>query len=358
MSRIVHAAAIAAALVATATAQNKRVTPDAMTNAYGAINNSIPWGPFVPSGNTTGEIMVQQIEDQLVGQAMVIQAMTFRHNYTATHVAKTYTSQVTLADAATPAAGISATFANNFLVGGNSTVVLNGAINFPAVGPYPRPPAAFDSPVLFNAPHVHTGANPLLWEVITFGTTPVTPTHFFERGPGSTHTAGWVGNGCTISGGVNPLSMTGTCNATTMSNNLANGPLSSPAVLIIGDTSPMFAGAIPLPVNLGFIGSPNCDLNINALIYLATSTTATGTAAFPIPYTMSPGVSGTRLRSQYAAIDGLSIVTSNGLDHAVPYNATTGKPWPQRRVYANGWGATPPASGSIQINGLVVEWTY
>lgn len=53
-----------------------------MTNAYGGINNSIPWGPFVPAGNTTGEIMVQQIDDQLRGQALMIQGMAFRHNYT------------------------------------------------------------------------------------------------------------------------------------------------------------------------------------------------------------------------------------------------------------------------------------
>ena len=355
MSRLTLVA-VAVVLVATANAQTKIVSPAGLTNSYGAINNSIPWGPFVPSGNLIGEIMCQQIDDQMIGVAGLVQAMAFRHQYTATHIAKTYTSQVTLADAATPAAGISATFANNFLVGGSATVVFNGNINFPANSPYPRPPAAFDAPVLFTTPHVHTGINPLLWEVITYGTTPVTPTHFFERGPGTTHTAGWVGNGCTISGGVNPMAATGTTNATTVTNNLTNGPLSAPGALMIGDTSGLFSG-LPLPVNLGFIGSPTCDLNINVLLFLGVTTSATGTAAFPIPYTMSPAVSGTRLRTQYVAVDGLSIVTSNGLDHSVPYNATTGKAWPQTRVYANGWGATPPALGTIQINGLVTEWT-
>lgn len=111
---------------------------------------------------------------------------------------------MTLADAAGPSASISATFAANYLTGGNSSVVLNGAINFPAVSPYPRPPADFDAPVLFP-PYAHTGVNPLLWEVIIFGTTPVTPTQFYERGPGTTHVAGWVGTGCPISGGTSNL---------------------------------------------------------------------------------------------------------------------------------------------------------
>ena len=39
---------------AAATSQTTSVSPAAMTNAYGAINNSIPWGPFVPTGNTIG----------------------------------------------------------------------------------------------------------------------------------------------------------------------------------------------------------------------------------------------------------------------------------------------------------------
>lgn len=142
-----------------------------------------------------------------------------------------------------------------------------------------------------------------------------------------------------------------------MNNTLANGPLSAPAAMMLGDTSPTFSG-LPLPVSLGFIGSPTCALNINVLLFLSAATTATGTATMPIPYTMSPALSGSRLRTQWLALDGATIRTSNGLDHSVPYNATTGRPWPQNRVYANGFGMTPPPSGLVQNNGLVVEWSY
>jgi len=357
MSHRPLAALAAVSLAAGAFAQTQTlVAPSGLTNAYGGINNSIPWGPFVPTGNTTGEIMVQQIEDQLQGPALMLQGMAFRHQYTVAHVAKVFTAQVTLADAATPSSGISATFANNYLTGGNQSVVLNGPINFPALGTYPRPPAAFDAGFMFP-PYAHTGANPLLWEVIIFGTTPVTPTQFYERGPGTTHVAGWVGAGCPISGSSVDLAATGSINATTMANSLANGPLSAPAALMIGDTSSTYNG-IPLPLNLGIIGSPACDLNINVLAFLSAGTTGTGTASLSLPYTMSPAISGQRLRTQWLAIDGSVVVTSNGLDHSVPYNATTGRPWPQTRVYANGWGATPPASGSIQANGLVTQFTY
>lgn len=355
--RINRATAVFVALTATAIAQNKIVSPAALTNAYGGINNSIPWGPFVPSGNTTGEIMVQQIDEQLMGQTYVLQAMAFRHQFNSTHVAKTFTAQVTLADAASGAAGISATFASNFLVGGSQTVVLNGTINFPALGSYTRAPSPFDAPVLFNTPHVYTGVNPLLWEVIITSTTPVTPTQFYERGPGTTHVAGFVGTGCPITGATTPLTLTGTTSATSVGNTLTNGPANAPAVFMVGDTANTFSG-LPLPLNLGLIGSPNCNLNINPVLFLSTATDAAGGSSFPIPYTMSPSLSGSRLRTQFAAIDVATVVTSNGLDHSVPYNASTGKPWPQARVYANGWGGTPPATGTIQANGLVTEWTY
>lgn len=190
-----------ATLAAPASAQtNRLVTPDALTNSYGGINNSIPWGPFVPTGNTQGEIMVQQVEDQLLGRTLMLQGMAFRHSFNSTYVAKAYTAQVTLGDAAGPSNAMSATFASNFRTGGNRTVVLNGVINFPAFSPVPRPPAPFGGVVTFPA-YAHTGTDPLLWEVIISQSTPVTPTHFFERGPGGTHTAGWTGAGCTITGG-------------------------------------------------------------------------------------------------------------------------------------------------------------
>lgn len=351
-------AAVALTAVA-ATSQTTSVSPAAMTNAYGGINNSIPWGPFVPSGNTIGEIMALQIDNEMLGRIVQINGMSFRHQYTSTHVAKAFTSTVTLGDAASPAAGISSVFANNFKVGGNQTTVFTGVINFPAVGPYSRPPAAFDSPVVFQTPYFHGGTDPLAWQVVTLGTTPVTPTQFYERGPGSTHTAGALGVGCPITGSVTPMGATGTISGTTMTNNMTAGPASTTAILLFGTASDLLGGAVPLPVNLAFIGSPACDLNIDPFADLAVATTATGTATRSLPYTMSPAVSGQRIRTQWVAVDAsFAVVTSNGLDHAFPFNASTGNAWPLSRVYANNFGATPPASGTLQINGLVTQYMH
>jgi hypothetical protein len=172
------------------------------------------------------------------------------------------------------------------------------------------------------------------------------------------HTAGWVGNGCPISNSTTPLAATGTTTASTFTNSLASGPLNSVALLLFGDAADKFMG-LPLPFNLGGVGSPNCDLNINMITILLTAvTSATGAATSSIPYIMTPALSGSRLRTQWLALDGLAIVTSNGLDHSVPHNAAAGTPWPQTRVYASGWSPTPPATGAIQVNGLVTEWTY
>lgn len=357
--KTISALGVAVALSAAVHAQTTSVSPSGLTNTYGGINNSIPWGPFVPSGNTTGEIMCQQIDDEMLGRTVAITGLAFRHQYTATHAAKAYATTLTLGDAATPAAGISATFASNWKVGGAQTVVFTGTLNFPAVTPYARPPAPFDAPVVFQTPYFHAGTDPLLWEVVTLSSTPVTPTYFYERGPGTTHTAGALGGGCSVTGGINPLTATGTATATTMLNTLTNGPASSTAILLFGDSSDLLAGAIPLPFNLGLVGSPRCWLEINPFADVAVATTAAGGASLSLTYALSPAISGQRLRTQWVAVDAsFAIVTSNGLDHSFPYNATTGTPWPLARVYANGFGATPPASGTIQANGLVTQYRH
>jgi hypothetical protein len=335
-------------------AQSKLVSPTGLTNAYGGTDNAIPFGPYVLFGNTLGEIMVQQIDEELVGTPRVLQAMAFRHQFDVAHIAKAYTATVRLGDAASGAAGISTTFANNFKVGGSSATVFSGTIRFPAQVAHSYAPSPFDAPVPFTTPFVHTGVDPLIWEVLIWSTTPVAPTIYHERGPGTTHFAGRIGAGCSAGGAA--LTATGYVSATTITNTLVNGPPSAPAVLMFGSTSALW-NALPLPVNLAFLGSPSCDVHIDALVFRSTTTTPSGTATLPITYARTPGISGQRFRAQWVVV-GSSIVTSNGLDHSVPYDALTGRPWPQSRVFANGFGTTTPVTGLIQQFGLVTEWTY
>jgi hypothetical protein len=337
-------------------AQNRIVSPAAMTNASGGIFNSIPWGPF--SSTSLGECFQQQIYDDLQGTPRVFKGFAFRPQYTANHVAKTFNVKITLADAATPSTGISTTFANNFKVGGASTVVYDGSVTFPATTAIPRPPAPFSAAVLFTTPHAYTGLNPLLAETFIRGSSPVSPTQFYERGPGSTHTAGMVGKGCNATGQTSPMNATGTANATTITNSLSLAPINAPAALWLGDTGSMW-GPFTLPLDLVILGSPGCWVNINLVLpVLGTLTSATGTASSSLPYTMSPFTSGIRFRTQWFAVDGGTIKSTNGLDHSTPHNAA-GIVWPQGRVYAAGFGTTLPPTGSLQASiGLVTEWTY
>ena len=50
------------------------VSPAGLTNAYGGINNSIPWG-----GSQSPEQFCQQVHDDLLGRTVQIKGMAFRH---------------------------------------------------------------------------------------------------------------------------------------------------------------------------------------------------------------------------------------------------------------------------------------
>jgi hypothetical protein len=319
-------------------AQSSIVSPSGLTNAYGGINNSVPWG-----GPGSPEQFCQQIHDDLGTNVLVIKGMAFRHSYTRTYVARTYDVELTLGDAATKSAGISSTFASNWKNGGSKTLVLKGKVNWAARPPVTKPPAPFDSPISFTSIYIHQGKSSLMWQVYIKSNSSNSPTHFFERGPGSTHVAGIVGQGCTMSGSTAPLASSGSTNATRLSETLANGPTSGTPFVAIGLTSPTFGGKT-LPVSIG--GS--CFINISFLLYVP----ATTTTSFTVPYTWSTSLAGARFRTQWAVDDKGFLKTSNGLDHSIPYSTA----WPTRRVYARSFGTTPPATGSIQNNGLVTEF--
>ncbi len=347
------AASIALSWSTTLRAQSKLVSPTGLTNAYGFLNHAIPFGPFAGT-SLQGEVFVQQIDEQLVGVPRVLQAMAFRHEYSVPHVAKAYTATVKVGDAATAATGISATFANNFKVGGSSTTVFRGTIHFPAQVVYPYAPSPFDAPVPFTTPFAHSGVDPLVWEVWITATTPITPMIHHEFGPNWNHLAGRIGAGCSAGGAS--FDTDGFTTALSTVSRFVNGPVSTPVALMVGSTNPTWHG-LPLPVNLGFIGAPSCHLHVDALAFVATMSSPSGGATLSIPLAMSPGISGQRFRTQWVAV-GANIVTSNGLDHSVPYDATAGRRWPQSRVFANNFGTTTPVTGLIQQFGLVTEWTF
>jgi hypothetical protein len=287
----------------------------------------------------------------------LLKGFAFRRNPATAYPAYTYTVTIKIGDAATPAAGISMTYTNNWRSGGQQTTVFNGQISFPATPVVPRPPAPATDAVPFQTPHPSLGMHPLLWELYITSTAPQAKT-FHERGQTSSNfTAGVLGQGCTVTGGTAPMGSSGSINATTMTDTLINGPANAVSLLLLGNTSDKFLGTIPLPFDLSGIGSAGCYLNINFLLQFPMTTNGSGGATFTLPYTNNPSLAGTRLRTQWGAIDSASTFrTSNGLDHAIPYNGS-GIPWPQNSVYNSNFGASPPATAYANyISGCVTTW--
>lgn len=319
-------------------AQSTVVSPAGLTNAYGGINNSIPWGGYL-----SPEQFCQQIHDDLGSQVRVIKGMAFRHYYTQNYAARTYDVELTLGEAATASSGISTTFSNNWKSGGSSTLVLKGNVSWPTRNALSVAPAPFDSPISFANTYIHLGKSPLMWQVYIKSNSSNSPTHFFERGPGSTHVAGIVGQGCAMSGSSNPLGSSGSTSTAGLTETLANGPTSGTPIVVIGSTSPSYGGNT-LPISLG----GGCFLNISMLLYLPATTTTSFTANF----TWTTSLAGRRVRTQWAVDDKGLLRTSNGLDHSIPYSSG----WPTRRVYATSFGTTLPTTGAIQSNGLVTEF--
>ncbi len=322
------------------------VSPRGLTNAYGGIDNSIPWGGF-----QSPEQFYQQVHDDLLGRTLEIQGMAFRHAWNANYAPRSYIATLTLGEAANKATKTSTSFASNWRSAGSKTQVLNGTISFPSFPPYSSPPAPFDAPISFTTPYAYNGKYTLMWEVHITWNSANTPTHYFEGGPGSSHQPAVLGKGCTVTGQTAPLISSGGISTTAWAEKLLNGPATGLALIAIGDTADKWSGQT-LPFSLLLAGSPACSININILTYVPPTTTW----LFARPYKWHPGLAGIRVRSQWAITDQGFIRTSNGLDHSFPYANGTTSAWPTARVWANSFGTSLPTTGTLDANGLVTQF--
>ena len=244
------------------------VSPRGMTNIYGGINNSIPWGSF-----QSAQQFCQQVHDDLLGKTVKIKGMAFRHAWDSNYAARSYTATLTLGECATKAVKLSSAFASNWRSGGSKTQVVKGTISFPAFTAYASAPGPFDAVVSFSTPYSNTGKHSLMWEVHISSNSGNTPTHYFERGPGSTHRPGVIGKGCAMSGRTKPLTSSGGINTSAMAEQLANGPATGSALIVFGDNSDKWSGQ-KLPFSLAFAGSPACFINVNSCSMKPTSNSA------------------------------------------------------------------------------------
>jgi len=318
------------------------VSPPGMANAHGGVRAALPWG------SSHSELLYQQVHDDLLGRHLQIEGMGFRHDWNTTHVARRYTATLTMGEAMAGATETSRFFHRNWFAGGSKTIVLQGTITFPALKAYAAPPAPLDALVLFSSPFAHTGSHPLIWQVQITATSGSTPIQYFESGPGDTHLPGVLGTGCPMSGQTAPLTSTGGTTTTILAERLWNGPATGQALLLLGDESPRWWGN-KLPLRMDFAGSPTCFLQLNVVAMVPPTTTW----LFAYPYRWIPELAGVRLRTQWVVQDKGLPRTSNGLDHSFPYSSGTASAWPQARVWAGGFGNTPPAEGIVEATGLV-----
>ncbi len=103
----------------------------------------------------------------------------------------------------------------------------------------------------------------------------------------------------------------------------------APAVLFIGRSSTKFAG-MPLPLSLGFMGAPGCDLNVAVIFMNPTSTGNSGKAFVDMALPNAPALERSVFYMQWAVLDPKAnqagMVTTQGLKAQV--------------------GSVPPSSGS------------
>lgn len=337
---------LTAGLSAAALTGQNITSPPGMVHSHTGLHDPIPWGCF-----RSPEQLYQQVHDDLRGTSRQIQGMAFRHAWNANYVPRSYTATLTLGEAAASASNTSSTFANNWRSGGSQTVVLKGTIHFPALKAQAASPAPFDAPLGFTTPYAHAGLHPLIWQVHISQASANTPTHYFESGPSSAHMPGTLGTGCAMSGQTSPLTSSGGLSTTALAERLSNGPASGLALVAVGNIADEWSNT-RLPVDLVFAGSPGCFLHINILMYLPPTTPW----LFARPYKWGPKLSGKRIRTQWAVADKGFLRTSNGLDHSFPYTDNTTNRWPSSRVWATSFGSTTPATGTVDTNGLVVEF--
>ncbi len=101
-----------------------------------------------------------------------------------------------------------------------------------------------------------------------------------------------------------------------LARGMGRGPTSAPAFLGLGFQDQRLAGVLPLPIDLGALGAPGCQIHVDLLALGTTATDGSGTARQAIVLPTQSGLVGQTFFAQWLvlapAANALGLVTSAG----------------------------------------------
>lgn len=271
-----------------------------------------------------------------------------------TWIARTIDMEVVLSNAVMPGA-ISETFDANYS-GPPTSVFASRPVNLPDWTAQPASaPAPFNFNLTLDAPWLHTGLEPFLWELrITNNISASDYGNDFQSTPGSTsssNSGAAIGTGCVATGRTAAMSLTGTAKNQFTRFRLAyavtNAPATTPVWLNVDFVNSNFA--IPgLCTNV--IAAPT----INATIGISDATGAVPSFSLEnLPFSQS--TVGATLYAQALALDfglgALPIALSNG--RSLTFPATPANAAPVTRIYEYRLANGTMRAASVWTGGIV-----
>jgi hypothetical protein len=329
MSRVASLLVLAA-LGSDLAAQNYRYSPsNALTTA--SSGNTIPW-------NSSAQ-RYQQVHGDLRTGPMLVQEISFRRgNSTSAHVgalARTLDAEVFVGNG--DYATSTTTFATNYLAP-PVNVITRKSINLPDLTAFAGNPAPFTIVLPFDNPHVYTGSNDLVWEIVIWSNT--ASGAYFTDAMNYTNfaTTATVGVACTATGQTNPMlmqafprSVPGPTPMVDATWRIFYGPVASTGIIFLG------AAGTNLPIP-GLCTNLYVDRFFHTFVGPTTGASGVFNAGFLVPF--DKGLIGIVVHAQGFAVDsghpGLGLAATQGVSATIVDIPSVG---PVRRIYG---GPTAP----------------
>lgn len=288
-------------LAASAATQQLPTFPTGMHATPGGTQQVLAWAPE--------RIQTIYHPSVLPSGTWTLSALQLRpRNPLATAMTAVVTIRVASAGVPLPGAASDTSFAANHGTDLATTTLANVA--------FPAQPSVLTSPVTLPlaAPFVHTPGAPLLIEIDVTATSAgfvdwVIDLHAFASEYWSP-TEQVLGSGCADGTLLTKVATSFPPEEHAVWKFFSPHPAATPAVLLLGLSDQVFAGSLPLPVDLGYLGAPGCQLQVSIdTTRLVLGTTTGFSPQYPTMFSSSvflprdPVFAGTQLSGQFAILD-------------------------------------------------------